>query len=107
MELNSTLNLTKDGFLINDEDWTESVAIQLANVESIELTEAHWPILYFMREYYKKYQYLPNTRIFIKAISTEFGKEIGNSLYLQKLFPQSPLKYTCKIAGLPKPPTCL
>jgi tRNA 2-thiouridine synthesizing protein E len=63
MELNSTLNLTKDGFLINGEDWTESVAIQLANVESIELTEAHWTILYFMREYYKKYQYLPNTRI--------------------------------------------
>lgn len=105
MEL--TLNLTKDGFLINSDDWTESVAVKLAHIESIELTEAHWRILHFMRSYYKKYQYLPNTRILIKAISNEYGHEIGNSLYLQKLFPQSPLKFICKIAGLPKPPTCL
>jgi tRNA 2-thiouridine synthesizing protein E len=101
------LNLTKEGFLSNYADWSESVAIQLAQIESIELTQAHWDILHFMRDYYEKYQYLPNTRVFTKAIANEFGYEIGNSRYLQTLFPQSPLKYTCKIAGLPKPPTCL
>lgn len=101
------LNLTKEGFLANTDDWCELVAIQLAQIESIELMQQHWDILYFMRRYYEKYHYLPNTRVFIKTIANEFGHEIGNSRYLQTLFPQSPLKYTCKIAGLPKPPTCL
>ncbi|MGR9000220.1 MAG: TusE/DsrC/DsvC family sulfur relay protein, partial [Gammaproteobacteria bacterium] len=27
--------------------------------------------------------------------------------YLHKLFPDGPLKYACKLAGLPKPPACL
>ncbi len=101
------LALTKEGFLINFRDWSETVACQLANAESIELTQEHWDILYFMRNYYEQYQYLPNTRVFIKAISNEFGDEKGNSRYLQTLFPQSPLKLTCKLSGLPKPPTCL
>jgi len=35
------------------------------------------------------------------------GEEKGNSRYLQRLFPDGPLKYACKFGGLPKPPTCL
>jgi len=53
------------------------------------------------------YKHLPNSRVFIKAIKKAMGDEKGNSRYLHKLFPQGPLKYACKIAGLPKPPTCL
>jgi tRNA 2-thiouridine synthesizing protein E len=56
---------------------------------------------------YQQFQHLPNARMFVAAIRKQFGEEKGNSRYLQKLFPQGPLKYACKIAGLPKPPTCL
>ena len=101
------LTLTKEGFLVHSTDWSEDVALTLAKVEGITLTTAHWDILHFIRRYYETYQYLPNTRVFIKLIATEFGVEKGNSRYLQGLFPQSPLKKACKLAGLPKPPTCL
>ena len=101
------LTLTEHGFLVSPQDWTKSVAVELAKRNNIDLTPAHWEIVLFMRGYYEKFNYLPNTRIFVKAIATEFGAEKGNSRYLQHLFPQSPLKYACLIAGLPKPPTCL
>lgn len=101
------LNLTEHGFLIDSDDWNEVVAFELAAQNGITLTSAHWEVVLFMRNYYAQFNYLPNTRIFVKAVANKFGVEKGNSRYLQKLFPESPLKYTCLIAGLPKPPTCL
>jgi tRNA 2-thiouridine synthesizing protein E len=101
------LNLTEQGFLVCSSDWNEAVATELAVLNRITLTSAHWEIVLFMREYYARFNYLPNTRIFVKAIANQFGIEKGNSRYLQNLFPESPLKYACLLAGLPKPPTCL
>ncbi len=101
------LNLTEHGFLVNLDDWNESIAIKLAALNNINLAPEHWEIVLFMRDYYEKFHYLPNTRIFVKAVANQFGTEKGNSRYLQSLFPESPLKYACLLAGLPKPPTCL
>ncbi|MCK5888442.1 MAG: TusE/DsrC/DsvC family sulfur relay protein [Methylococcales bacterium] len=102
-----TLATTKEGFLRDLNDWDKRVANQLAALHALALTEAHWEILLFIRNYYQRFKHLPNTRVFVKAIKQEFGGDKGNSHYLHTLFPQGPLKYACKIAGLPKPPTCL
>ena len=101
------LNLTEHGFLVTTGDWNEKVAVELARLHQLTLTPAHWEIILFMRDYYAQFNYLPNTRIFVKAIASKLGVEKGNSRYLQTLFPESPLKYACLFAGLPKPPTCL
>jgi len=101
------LKTTGEGFLVNKDDWTEIVALQIAKLNELELTSSHWEIVFFIRRYYLTFKHLPNARVFTKAIKKEFGEEKGNSRYLHKLFPQGPLKYACKIAGLPKPPTCL
>ena len=101
------LETTDQGFLVKTAEWNEAVAVQLAAFNQIALTEAHWEIILYMRHYYLQYKHLPNARVFTKAIAKEFGEEKGNSRYLHKLFPDGPLKYTCKLAGLPKPPTCL
>lgn len=101
------LNLTEQGFLVCSNSWNEAIAVELAALNAITLTPSHWEIVWFMREYYARFNYLPNTRIFVKAIANQFGMAKGNSRYLQNLFPESPLKYACLIAGLPKPPTCL
>lgn len=98
---------SEQGFLLDMQLWNEPLAIHLASLEGIDLTVAHWEILHFIREYYQDYQYLPNARVFSKAIKNTLGAEKANSRYLLKLFPQGPLKYACKIAGLPKPPSCL
>jgi len=101
------LNTTEDGFLVDLTDWSETVAIEIATINDIELTDLHWEIVLFIRNYYQQFKHLPNARVFTKAIKKQFGEEKGNSRYLHKLFPQGPLKYACKIAGIPKPPTCL
>lgn len=104
---NKTLLTTADGFLVNLNDWDEIVALEIAKVNKIELTPAHWEILQFIRGYYLQYGHLPNTRMFVKAVGKSLGPEKGNSQYLHRLLPDGPLKYACKLAGLPKPPNCL
>lgn len=105
--LDRRLETTDQGFLVNLDDWDLQVAECLAKCEHIDLTERHWEIIHFMRRYYLRYKHLPNARVFTKAVRNEFGEDKGNSRYLHALFPDGPLKYACKIAGIPKPPTCL
>jgi len=101
------LETTDQGFLVKSADWNEDVAQQLAQLNHITLTDAHWEIIRFIRHYYQQFKHLPNARVFTKAIAKTLGADKGNSRYLHKLFPDGPLKYACKLAGLPKPPTCL
>ncbi|MFI3190246.1 sulfur relay protein TusE [Crenothrix sp. D3] len=101
------LETTQQGFLVNGSDWNETVAHQLADGCHITLTPAHWEIIHFIRDYYQQFKHLPNMRVFTKAIAKTLGEDKGNSRYLHGLFPDAPLRDACKLAGLPKPPTCL
>ncbi|MBM4200977.1 MAG: TusE/DsrC/DsvC family sulfur relay protein [Gammaproteobacteria bacterium] len=96
-----------DGFLVDPADWSEEVAAALAATAAIELTDAHWEIIRFVRDYHRRYRHLPNARMFVKAVRSALGEQKGNSLYLYRLFPAGPLKQACLIGGLPKPPSCL
>lgn len=101
------IKTTDEGFLFDMNDWSDAVAVEIASLDEIALSYQHWEIVFFIRIYYKTFKHLPNARVFTKAIKKELGAEKGNSRYLHKLFPRGPLKYACKIAGIPKPPTCL
>lgn len=107
MGLFVNLELSEGGFLLNPSDWSTDVAEFLAVRSGIDLTDAHWEILRFIRGYYANYNHLPNARMFVKAVQKELGIEKGDSIYLHALFPDGPLRYACLIAGLPKPPGCL
>lgn len=98
---------TTQGFLVDFNDWNKAIASEIAKLDEIELSAAHWEIIFFIRSYYQQFKHLPNARIFTGAVKRAFGQQKGNSRYLHQLFPRGPLKYACKIAGLPKPPTCL
>lgn len=102
-----SFEITEDGFLVNHEQWNEAVACQLASSDHLELTEAHWEIIHFIRSYYQRFNHLPNARLFVKAVKTELGADKGNSLYLYRLFPDGPAKFACKYAGLANPPGCI
>lgn len=96
-----------DGFLLDAREWSETVAEALAARQQLRLTEAHWEIIRFIRAYYFRFQHLPTARLFVKAVQKELGAEKGNSRYLLSLFPNSPARCACLLAGLPKPPGCL
>ena len=78
-----------------------------AQEENIELTEAHWEVVRFVRAFYEEYETSPAIRALVKAMANKFGPEKGNSRYLQRLFKRGPAKQATKLAGLPKPAKCL
>ena len=41
----------KDGYLLHSQQWNEDVARAIAQLESIELTDAHWEVIYFVRDF--------------------------------------------------------
>lgn len=101
------MQLDRQGFLADPSSWNEELAERLADTIGIRLTEEHWEIVRFIRDYYRRYEHLPNARLFVKAIQKSLGEDKGSNRYLHKLFPGGPLKQACLIAGLPKPPGCL
>lgn len=106
METN-TPPLDEEGYLLNLEDWTPELANHLAQELEIELTEAHWEIIYLLRDFYQDFEVSPAMRPLVKAVTKKLGAEKGKSIYLMTLFPGSPPKLAAKIAGLPKPANCL
>lgn len=101
------LETDPNGYLLRLEDWSEDIAHRLAAEESIELTDAHWLVVNFLRDYYKDYGLSPNVRTLVKLLSKAHGDEIGNKKYLYTLFPNGPSRQGCRIAGLPLPNDCV
>jgi tRNA 2-thiouridine synthesizing protein E len=99
--------LDKEGFLKNLSDWNESVAAVIAQNDAIDLTDAHWEIIYVVREFYQTFEISPSMRALVKRAQQVLGDEKGKSIYLLQLFPVSPARFASKIAGLPKPANCL
>lgn len=91
----------EDGFLQRPEEWNEEIAKAIATTEDInDMTEAHWKIVNYLRDYYKQFGIAPMVR--------KLCKETGFSLKeIYNLFPSGPAKGACKIAGLAKPTGCV
>lgn len=102
-----TIELDKDGFLVELSDWTTEVASALAAAEDLELTPEHWEVLELLRSFYEEFQLSPATRPLIKYTAMKLGPDKGNSLHLNRLFKGTPAKLAAKLAGLPKPTNCL
>jgi tRNA 2-thiouridine synthesizing protein E len=102
-----TLELDKDGYLADLNDWSTEVASALAAAEALELTPEHWEILKLLRGFYDEFQLSPATRPLIKYTALKLGPEKGNSLHLNRLFKGTPAKLAAKLAGLPRPTNCL
>ena len=108
IELNGkTYETDEEGYLTDISEWNEDVAKILAEQENVNMTEQHWEVINFLREYYNEFQIAPAVRVLTKAIGKKLGPEKGTSQYLYELFPYGPAKQACKIAGLPKPTGCV
>ncbi len=97
---NNPVELDDEGYLKNPDDWTPEIAEAFAEEEGIELTEKHWQVINFVRDYHKEHGEPPTLRRITKlsGIST---KE------LYQLFPGGPAKKVARIAGLGKPKGCI
>lgn len=95
------LEVDEDGFIQDPEQWDEAIAKALAETESVtEMTEDHWKLVNYLRQYYLEFGIAPMIR--------KLCKETGFKLkYIYELFPSGPAKGACKVAGLPKPTGCV
>lgn len=96
-----SIDVDEDGFMNEPEKWNEDVAKALATTEGVDdLTEEHWKLVHYLRDYYLKYGIAPMIR--------KLCKETGFSLKkVYELFPSGPAKGACKVAGLSKPTGCV
>ena len=91
------LEVSEDGYLADASQWTEEIAKEIAKEESIDLTDKHFEVIKFLRE------------------NAEAGltiRKVGKSGIIDikgfyDLFPGGPLKMSTKIAGIPKPTSCV
>jgi tRNA 2-thiouridine synthesizing protein E len=97
----------EEGYLVNLGEWDVDVANYIAGTENITMSDQHWEVVNFLREYFEEYQIAPAVRVLTKAIGKKLGAEKGTSEYLYGLYPYGPGKQACKIAGLPKPTGCI
>ncbi len=102
IELNGkSYTVDEDGFLEDPTIWNEAVAADFATVEGVtNLTDAHWKVINYLRNYYLQFGIAP----MIRKLCKETGFKL-NEIYA--LFPSGPAKGACKLAGLPKPTGCV
>lgn len=93
------VNLTDDGYLENMEQWNEDIAKEIASKLGIELTEDHFKVLNYLREKTKE-----GAALSIRSVGKSGIVDVKG---LYKLFPKGPLKFSSKIAGIPKPTSCV
>lgn len=96
-----------EGYLIDLDRWSPELMHALAKSDNFELTPAHIQVIETVREFYALYQLSPAMRPLVKAMRQKHGDEKGKSIYLMKLFSESPPKQAARYAGLPKPLNCL
>jgi len=94
------VHIDAEGFLTDYDEWNEAVARQLAATIGIDLTDAHWKAIRFLREDYKT----QGETATIRRVSQLGGVDIKE---LFALFPKKPAKKMAYIAGLPKPRGCV
>jgi len=93
------LQVTEDGYLEDMNQWNEDIAKEIAKEIGIELTDKHFEVINYLREKTKAGETLTIRKV---------GKSgVVDIKTLYKLFPKGPLKFSSKIAGIPKPTSCV
>jgi TusE/DsrC/DsvC family sulfur relay protein len=94
------VHVDAEGFLTEYDEWNETLGRHLAAAIGIELTEAHWKAIRFLREDFKT----QGETATIRRVSTVGGIPTKE---LFALFPKKPAKKMAYVAGLPKPHGCV
>ncbi len=90
-----------EGYLRRLEDWSEDFAIALARREGLALTDAHWEVIRFLREYWAEHRVQPQVRVMVRHFSERWGAARGSNHHLHEMFPRGgPQKQGNRLAGL-------
>ena len=93
------VDLNEEGYLTDASQWNKDVAAEIAKEEEVELTDKHFELLEFLRK-----QHGDGVDITIRKVGKSGIVDIKG---FYTLFPKKPLKKSSRIAGIPKPSSCV
>lgn len=93
------IEVNAEGYLKDMNQWTPELAREMASQENIELTDKHFEVLNWLREKQKE-----GTPLSIRKVGNSGLVDIKQ---FYQLFPGGPLKISSKLAGIPKPASCI
>ena len=94
-----TVTVNEEGYLTNFAQWEKSIGEEIAKENAIELTPRHWDVIKYIQDEVKK-----ESPLSIRKIGKSGVVDIKE---FYALFPNAPLKTATKIAGVPKPASCI
>jgi len=95
----ANVEVNEEGYLNDPAQWTEEVAAEIAKTLNISLSDKHWEVIRYIRNKFEAGEALSIRRV---------GKSgIVDIKQFYQLFPGGPLKMATKIAGVPKPASCV
>ena len=94
-----TVDVNDEGYFTDPSQWTKEIAVEIAKEEGVELTDKHYEML----EYFRNKQ-ASGEQLTIRGINKS---GIVNVKTFYQMFPGAPLKKSTKIAGIPKPTSCV
>ena len=93
------VDVNEEGYLTDSSQWNEEVAAEIAKEEEIALSEKHFEVLNFLRQKQDE-----GVDITIRKVGKSGIIDIKG---FYTLFPKKPLKKSSRIAGIPKPTSCI
>lgn len=95
----TTVKVNAEGYFEDPDQWTKDMAVEMAIEYSIELTDKHFEVIEYLRQKQKAGEQLTIRKVGNSGITDIKG--------LYTLFPGGPLKISSKLAGIPKPASCV
>ena len=94
-----SVDVNEEGYFTNPAQWTKEIAADIAKEEGLELTDMHYTVLELLRTKYES-----GDALSIRGINKSGVVDVKT---FYELFPGAPLKKSTKIAGIPKPASCV
>ncbi len=93
------VEVNEEGYLKDFSQWDKEIAENIAREENVELNDRHWDVIKFLQKAHQDKVALSIRRV---------GKSgVVDIKEFYQLFPNGPLKISTKIAGIPKPASCI
>jgi TusE/DsrC/DsvC family sulfur relay protein len=93
------ITVNEEGFMTDFSQWDKNIGEALAAENNISLSPRHWEVLDYIQTEYKN-----DVPLSIRKIGKSGVVDIKE---FYQLFPIAPLKTATKIAGIPKPVSCI
>lgn len=95
----TNVSINEEGYLTDFKQWNKTIGEELAREANVPMSERHWQVINYLQDEFRK-----EVPLSIRKIKNSGVVDIKE---FYELFPNGPLKTAAKIAGIPKPASCL